>query len=289
MGGRPQFLIYFDACASRLFVVKERLRMDSKIFDVSPETWQDLEIMVQQAFDEMGYESHRKYSIKTVRGSVEVDVYARKTTTPIPSIVICECKHWNTLVSKNVIHSFRTVCSDIGAHYGLVISKNGFQFGAEGSRESTNVHLLTFEEFQQTFFKEWQQGVFMMMSAMRDEILPILRAKVGMQNYGLDRIDVGRLQNVEPMEKYSIFNGTEGHYSEHFIQNEGFPIEINDPRGNPQELKRLTVSTHREYLEIAKQAVLDARAYFNLEPVYFENFDKITPIRRGKSPPVTDD
>jgi hypothetical protein len=129
----------------------------------------------------------------------------------------------------------------------------------------------------------------MMMSAMRDEVLPILRAKIGMQNYGLDRIDVGQLQNVEPMEKYSIFNGLEGNYGRYFIQNEEFPIEINDPRGNPQELKRLTVSTHREYLEIAKQAVLDARAYFNLEPIYFENFDKITPIRRGKSPPVTDD
>ena len=262
--------------------------MASKIFDASPETWQDLEIMVAQAFDEMGYESYRKYSVRTVRGSVEVDVFAKKTTTPIPSIVLCECKYWNTAVSKNVIYSFRTVCADAGAHYGLVISKKGFQLGAEASRESTNVHLLTFEEFQKTFFREWQQGVFMMMSAMRDEVLPIQRAKIGMQSYGLDRIDVGQLQNVEPTKKYSIFNGLEGHYGQYFIQNEGFPIEINDPRGNPQELKRLTVSTHREYLEIAKQAVLDARAYFNLEPIYFENFDKITPIFKGKSPPVTD-
>jgi hypothetical protein len=119
--------------------------------------------------------------------------------------------------------------------------------------------------------------------------LPILRAKTGMQTYGLDRIDARQLQNVEPMEKYSIFLGLEGGYSQYFIQNEEFPIEINDPRGNPQELKRLTVGTHREYLEIAKQAVLDARAYFNLEPIYFENFDEITLIFKGKSPPRTDD
>jgi restriction endonuclease len=262
--------------------------MEYKIFDTSPDTWQDLEIMVQQAFDEMGYESHRKYPVQTVRGTVEIDVFAKKTTTPIPSIVLCECKHWNTPVSQTVIHGFRTVCSDIGAHYGLIVSKKGFQSGAAESRESTNIHLMTFEEFQKTFFREWREGVLMILSAMRIEILPIIRAKMNMQDDGLDRIDVRQLQNVQPMEKYSIFDGWEGNFSRYFINEEEFPIEINDPRGNPEELKRLVVNTHREYLEIAKQAVLDARAHFNLEPIYFENFDKITPIFKGKSPPPMD-
>ncbi|VAW92396.1 hypothetical protein MNBD_GAMMA21-1291 [hydrothermal vent metagenome] len=252
--------------------------MEYKFFDTSPDTWQNLEIMVQQAFDEMGYESHRNHPVETVRGTVAIDVFAKKTTTPIPSIVLCECKHWNKPVSQTVIHSFRTVCSDIGAHYGLIVSKKGFQSGAEKSRESTNIHLMTFEEFQKTFFREWQQGVSIMLSAMRDEILPIIRAELGKQDYGLDRIDRQQLQNVQPMEKYSIFNGWEGSYTQYFIGEEDFPIEINDPRGNPEELKRLVINTHREYLEIAKQAVLDARAHYNLEPIYFENFDKITPI-----------
>jgi hypothetical protein len=247
----------------------ERLRVNYRIFDKGPETWQDLEIMVRQAFDEMGYDSYRKYPARTVRGTVEIDVFAKKITSPIPSIVLCECKHWNMPVSQNVIHGFRTVCSDIGAHYGLIISKNGFQSGAGESRESTNIHLMSFEEFQTTF-REWQQGVMMMMSAMRDELLPIMRAKIGKQDYGLDRIDVRQLQNVQPMEKYSIFNSWEGSYTRYFIQGEEFPIEIYDPRGNPEALKRLTVNTHREYLEIAKQAVLNAREHFNFQPIYFD-------------------
>jgi len=262
--------------------------MEYKIFDTSPNTWQDLEIMVQQAFDEMGYESHRKYPVETVRGTVEIDVFAKKTTTPIPSIVLCECKHWNTPVSQTVINSFRTVCSDIGAHYGLIVSKKGFQSGAEESRESTNIHLMTFEEFQKTFFSEWKGGVMMMLSFMRNKILPILRAKMSMQDYGLDRIDVRQLQNVQPMEKYSILLGLEGGFDRYFIEGKDFPIEINDPRGNPEELKRLVVNTHREYLEIAKQAVLDVSAHFSLEQICFENFDKITPIFKGKSPPPMD-
>jgi len=60
-------------------------------FDREPETWEDLEGLIQQAFDEMGYESIRGHKVKTVRGKVKVDVFARKVSTPIPTIVLI----WN--------------------------------------------------------------------------------------------------------------------------------------------------------------------------------------------------
>lgn len=65
--------------------------MSNRIFDKNPETLQELEILVYQAFDEMGYDSHRKHPTKTARGTVEIDVFAKKETTPIPSMVLCEC------------------------------------------------------------------------------------------------------------------------------------------------------------------------------------------------------
>src|SRR5215813_8551028 len=122
--------------------------MTNLIFDIEPVTWQELEGMVFQAFQEMGYETRRNREIATARGRVRIDVYAVKRSNPIPTIVLCECKYWNKAVDQNVIYSFRSVCADAGAHYGVVISKKGFQSGAVESREHTNIHLLTFKEFQ---------------------------------------------------------------------------------------------------------------------------------------------
>ncbi len=73
-------------------------QMAAKFFDRTPESWQDLEEMVKQAFAEMGYKSNRGHKLKTIRGTVEIDVYAIKESTPIPTVVLCECKHWNKRV-----------------------------------------------------------------------------------------------------------------------------------------------------------------------------------------------
>src|SRR5262245_57201905 len=117
-------------------------------YDHEPSSWQELEELTLQAFKEMGYESNRNYQLVTVRGTVRIDVHSIKTSSPIPTIVLCECKYWDKPVDQNAILSFRTICQDAGAHYGLIISRKGFQSGAAATRVSTNVHLMTFTEFQ---------------------------------------------------------------------------------------------------------------------------------------------
>jgi hypothetical protein len=245
--------------------------MATTFFDRTPANWKELEDLVQQAFVEMGYESNRAYKLKTVRGTVEIDVHAIQISTPIPMIVLCECKHWNKPVTQNVIHGFRTVCQDAGAHFGLIISNRGFQSGAENSRIATNVHLMNFQEFQGTFFSEWKQGVFMMLVKMRDQLLPISRASVGMQENGLDLIDKVKLEGVDALKKYSIFFGYDGGYSKFFIYDAPFPATINDPRGNPKRIVRTKVFSHREYIEIAREAVVEATRHFDLPSTYFSH------------------
>src|SRR5208282_1297567 len=114
--------------------------MDSLLFDTEPQTWQELEELVCQAFKEMGYETYRNKNINTVRGTAKVDVHATKKFTPIPTVTLVECKYWDKAVDQNVIYSFRSICADSGAHYGIIISKNGFQSGAHESREYDTSH-----------------------------------------------------------------------------------------------------------------------------------------------------
>lgn len=240
-------------------------------FDRNPENWQELETMVALAFTEMGYVSERAYKLETVRGTVEIDVYAVKRSTPIPTIVLCECKHWDKPVPQNVVHSFRSVCADSGAHFGLIISRRGFQRGAEASRLATNVHLMDFSDFQTTFFEEWKSGVFMRLVRMRDHLLPIFRGAAGFKKYGTDLIDEKELKGVYPFRKYSIFFGLDGGYSNFFINRQPFPATFNDPRGDPRAISKVTANTYREYLDIATQALVEATLHFGLPNTYFDN------------------
>jgi hypothetical protein len=243
--------------------------MVANFFDKEPAIWQELEGMVHQAFTEMGYVSNHAHKLKTVRSTVEIDVHAIKASTPIPTIVLCECKYWDKPVPQNVVHGFRSVCSDAGAHFGLIISRKGFQCGAENSRVATNVQLMDFADFQKTFFEEWRTGAFMMLARMRDQLLPVLRAASGMQEYGLDIIDHNAIEGINPLKKYSIFFGADEAYSDFFINRKSFPATFNDPRGDPRKLYPVTASSHREYLEIARQAVLGGNERFNLPTKYF--------------------
>jgi hypothetical protein len=52
--------------------------MSDLIFDTEPANWQELEDLVCQAFQEMGYESRRNEAVKTVRGKVNIDVCQRR-------------------------------------------------------------------------------------------------------------------------------------------------------------------------------------------------------------------
>ena len=128
---------------------------------------------------------------------------------------------------------------------------------------------MNFAEFQDTFFNEWKTGAFMILARMRDQLLPILRASEGFQEYGLDVINKSEIEGVDVWMKYAILLGWDKPYSSFFIGSEKFPTRINDPRGDPRHICKITVKSHREYLEIAKEAVIENMARFDLPERYF--------------------
>lgn len=174
--------------------------------------------------------------------------------------MLCECKHWDKPVEQSVVYGFRARCADIGAHYGLIISKKGFQSGAKKTRESTNIHLLDFEQFQETFYEEWKQGVFMTFAQMYDKLIPLMPGNPN------STINADLLSKYDPsflFGKYSIFWG-DHHYTSYFLGDEEFPIKVTDPRGEPSNSNIITISSPREYFEIGKEACEHACKYFNI-------------------------
>ncbi len=125
------------------------------ITSAQPATWQDLEEVVAAILEECGMTVLRQASLTLPRGSVDVDVLAHDTIDGIRHTIICECKNWAAAIPKAVVHSFRTVILETGAHRGYIISKAGFQSGAKEAAQATNIDLATFEEFQHAYFAKW--------------------------------------------------------------------------------------------------------------------------------------
>ena len=117
--------------------------------------WRDLQNRVAAILSECGMSTEVARTVRTVRGVVEVDVFATDPSTTPPSIYLVECKRWQTLVPKAEVKSFRTDVSDFGAHFGLFISARGFQSGAPQVVKHTNVHLLSWPAFQELFEERW--------------------------------------------------------------------------------------------------------------------------------------
>jgi len=119
-----------------------------------PDSWTDLQQKVSTILDDCGYTAEVEKEIPLVRGKIVVDVYG-KTAVNVPTIVLCECKHWNSRVSKAIVQQFKTTVAEGGAHHGFIISRKGFQSGAFAAIEKTNISLFCWEEFQDTFKTDW--------------------------------------------------------------------------------------------------------------------------------------
>jgi hypothetical protein len=228
-----------------------------RMFDENPKDWMELERMVCQVFEELGYETHREQELTTVRGKVNVDVVAKDLRGPIQTTYLCECKYWSKRVDQNVVHAFRSVCADVGAHIGLIISKAGFQSGANETRDSTNIHLLSFDDFQNTFFERWRAGVFKKLSGLTQsfatQYLRSLVTNDPQMRHALGGIDTG--------SKYEMLIFGDQSYGEIFAPGGELPITLADPRGDPKVIEQITINSFRQYFSIAVEGAEDLRRH----------------------------
>jgi len=128
------------------------------IYSNEPDTWQDLQQKVAEVLSVCGCESYVEHEINLVRGQVEMDVVAFDRTRQPEIVYLCECKYWRTPIPQSVVHSFRTIVNDFGAHFGFIISRVGFQSGAHEAAKKTNISLVNWYDFQALFSDRWVAG-----------------------------------------------------------------------------------------------------------------------------------
>ncbi len=125
-----------------------------KITSEQPENWIELQNLVSKYLNDAGYSAVSPKTIQTVRGKVQVDVFASANTELIQQF-ICECKCWSTPVSKEKVHAFRTVVNDSGSTLGILISKSGYQSGAIEAAHCSNVLLKDWDGFIALITNKW--------------------------------------------------------------------------------------------------------------------------------------
>lgn len=126
------------------------------LIESSPPTgWRQLENAVARIYRESGWTADTETEVTTTRGVVEIDVLARDPRPVPPVTAFCECKNWRKNVLKTVVHSLRTVVSDFGANWGIIISSRGFQKGAYEAAQHSTIRLLDWEGFQALMRDQW--------------------------------------------------------------------------------------------------------------------------------------
>ena len=142
------------------------------ITSIPPSDWRDLQRQVARVFQECGLVVEIEKDIQTVRGNVEVDVFAKDSEQRPPVVYLCECKRWKSRVPKNVVHALETVVANYGANWGIIISSVGFQRGAYEASQQTNLRLLDWNEFQKLFAPLWVERF--MIPRIREGVAPLL-------------------------------------------------------------------------------------------------------------------
>lgn len=125
-----------------------------------PDTWQDLQNKVGKILKQCEFYVEVGDKIKSIRSTIEIDVYAEEIIDNRKYSIICECKYWKNNIPQIYVHALRTVVLDIGVNKAYIITTSDFQKGSIDSIENTNIELITWEEFQKLMFKSWYSNYF---------------------------------------------------------------------------------------------------------------------------------
>jgi restriction endonuclease len=217
------------------------------IFSNAPADWSDLEMRVCQVLTECGCEAERNRHIDLARGGANIDVCAVDRTREPRLVILCECKHWNSRVPQTVVHAFRTVVHEAGAHVGYIISSAGFQPGAIEGAVGTNVHLVTWEEFQEVFYERWFDAMDSGLQAVGREVADLADYFHPRTTSVLHAIPE-RVEELQTLHRrFSAYNFVS---IRAFMRRKiDFPLTLEDPRPGAEDGAKITFTDARSYFD----------------------------------------
>lgn len=141
-------------------------------------------IKIRDLFNDMGYEAQVSKVVELAgRGKKEIDVYVKDSLASHNQVYLVECKNWNHKVPQEVVHAFKFVMESTGASTGFIISKKGFQSCAHAAARFTNIQLLTFEELQHLYGREWLRKKQEKLSVLMDKLRQIYSCHFAQNNH----------------------------------------------------------------------------------------------------------
>lgn len=87
---------------------------------------------------------HGKKKYVGSKGEYEIDASAEVMLGDVSLLFIVECKYWDSSVVQDVVLEFESKIRDLGAHKGIIVSKNGFQKGALRLARAHGIALWTY-------------------------------------------------------------------------------------------------------------------------------------------------
>ncbi|WP_339192371.1 restriction endonuclease [Paenibacillus sp. FSL E2-0230] len=161
--------------------------------------WKDLQRKVAQIFTDINCNARIEESIELIRGEANIDVLVEDTNMSPKLVYLCECKYWDAHIPKHVIHAFRTVVSDSGAHCGYIISKKGFQSGAYDSAIKSNIFLFSWDEFVETYEDRWLNSMIKNLDAIGKPLRDYCNPMSDFYISGLNRLDEDNKKKFEKL------------------------------------------------------------------------------------------
>lgn len=205
----------------------------------SPKDWKDLQIRVSEILNQSNFSTQIEYTINSLRGNYEIDVYAEEIIDDRNYRIICECKCWKSNIPQNVILAFRSILNDTGIEKGYIITTSNFQKGSHESSDSTNIKLFSWEDFQIEFFKSWYINFFY------KELVKIIDTKyssIDFQFYeDFDVIDRDEFKNLR--DKYLELSRILDHFPFPYLA-QIRPEELNDIKTKLPLIKNLEMEPY---------------------------------------------
>ena len=110
--------------------------------------WYVFQETIKNYFLSLGLYAETNKTIKGIRTEHDIDVDIDFSFIGLETVWLIETKCWNKKVDKNTVSAFMHRVGEAGADKGIIVSKEGFQAGADEAVKNSNILLRTFEELK---------------------------------------------------------------------------------------------------------------------------------------------